>query len=382
MSSMSAVPKAIRAFALGLVRACGWVLALWRSFRFWLLITLAVIVLVVAYFVAADRSTPLTTDAYVQAYVVQVAPQVGGQVIRVHVHEGQQVEAGQPLFELDPRPFQHKVAMFEAKLVETQYHIKQLEAQLAAAKAEQRHLAAEAEYARVVHRQEKEIFDRESTTERKYVDAVQKLKAAEAAVERSASLVLDVEHALAARIGTVHASVAQVQAELAEAELNLGYTKVVAPCSGVITNLQLTEGSYAHVGQAVLACIDTRHWLVVANFRERSLEQMRPGQPALVAFQAIPGKLFPAEVQVLGYGVSQGQGIPSGLLPDVKNQTMWIPADQRFQVRLVLEQSQDSQDLPLRVGMTGSVSVYIGDDRLLTRVTRGLHTLLAWFYYL
>jgi len=176
--------------------------------------------------------------------------------------------------------------------------------------------------------------------------------------------------------------VAQVQAELAEAELNLGYSKVVAPCSGVITNLQLTEGSYAHVGEAVLTCIDTRHWLVVANFRERSLEQMRPGQPALVAFQAIPGKLFPAEVQVLGYGVSQGQGIPSGLLPDVKNQTMWIPADQRFQVRLVLDQSRDLQDLPLRVGMTGSVSVYIGDDRLLTRVTRGLHTLLAWFYYL
>ncbi|HEX4146795.1 MAG TPA: HlyD family secretion protein [Pirellulales bacterium] len=382
MLLMTALPKPAGVVAGAMARVGRSLVGLWRSFLFWLLLTLAVIVIVVAYFVAADRSTPLTTDAYVQAYVVQVAPQVGGQVIRVHVHEGQQVEAGQPLFELDPRPFEHKVALFQAKLVETQYHIKQLQAQLAAAKAEQRQLTAEADYARVVHRQEKEIFDRESTTERKYVDAVQKLRAAEAAVERSASLVDDVESALAARIGTVHASVAQVQAELAEAELNLGYSKVVAPCSGVITNLQLTEGSYAHVGQAVLTCIDTRHWLVVANFRERSLEQMRPGQPALVAFQAIPGKLFPAQVQVLGVGVSQGQGIPSGMLPDVKSQTMWIPADQRFQVRLVLDPSQQLQDVPLRVGMTGSVSVYIGNDRLLTRVTRALHTILAWFYYL
>jgi len=382
MSSIPALTKPIRSAAGVFARALGRVVRMFRSFLFWLLITAAVIVLLVVYFVAADRTTPLTTDAYVQAYVVQVAPQVGGQVVRVHVHEGQHVDAGQPLFELDPRPFEHKVAMLEAKLVETEYHIKQLQAQWAAAKAEQRQLMAEAEYARVVHRQEKEIFDRESTTERKYVDAVQKLKAAEAAVERSASQVADVEHALAARIGTVHASVAQVKAQLAEAELNLGYSKVVAPCSGVITNLQLTEGSYAHVGQAVLACIDTRHWLVVANFRERSLEQMRPGQPALVAFQAIPGRLYPAVVQAIGNGVSQGQGIPSGMLPDVKNQTMWIPAAQRFQVRLALDESPDLQDLPLRVGMTGSVSVYVGEIRFLGRVTRALHTVLAWFYYL
>ena len=270
--------------------------------------------------------------------------------------------------------------MFQAKLVETEYHIKQLQAQLAAAKAEQRQLSAEAEYARVVHRQEKEIFDRESTTERKYVDAVQKLKAAEAAVERSASLVDDVEHALAARIGTVHASVAQVKAQLAEAELNLGYSKVVAPCSGVITNLQLSEGSYAHVGQAVLACIDTRHWLVVANFRERSLEQMRPGQPALRRLSSHSRPALSGRSPSLGYGVSQGQGIPSGLLPDVKNQTMWIPAAQRFQVRLVLDDSHDGLAAAGR------------HDRQRFGLCRRrpaawprhprLHTVLAWLYYL
>ncbi len=269
--------------------------------------------------------------------------------------------------------------MLEAKLVETEYHIKQLDAQLAAAKAEQRQLAAEAEYARVVYRQEQEIFDRESTTERKYVDAVQKLKAAEAALERSASLVEDVEQALAARIGSVHASVAQVKAQLAEAELNLGYSKVVAPCSGVITNLQLSQGSYAHVGQAVLACIDTSHWLVVANFRERSLEQMKPGQPALVAFQAIPGRLYRAEVQALGYGVSQGQGIPSGLLArrqkpnhvDSGRPAISGPADRRRLARLALAGRHDRQ----RFGLCRRT-------HLLGRVTRALHTVLAWFYYL
>src|SRR5580692_6095090 len=108
----------------------------WRSFRFWLFVVAAVIVLLVAYFVAADRTTPLTTDAYVQAYVVQVAPQVGGQVVRVHVREGDRVEKGALLFELDPRPFEHRVALLKAKRVEAEQQVRQLRTQVAAARAE------------------------------------------------------------------------------------------------------------------------------------------------------------------------------------------------------------------------------------------------------
>ena len=356
-----------------------WLAVRRRSFRFWLLLVVGLIVLLVAYYVVADRYTPLTTDAFVQAYVVQVAPQVGGQVVRVCVHEGDQVHAGDLLFELDPRPFQHRVDMLRAKLIESQYQIKQLEAQRAAAQAEQRQWAAEAEYARAVHQQEEEIYKKASTTERKYLDAVQKLKASEAALERSGNLVESVEQQLAARVGPEHAVVAQVQAQLAEAELNLGYTQVHAPCDGMITNLQLSQGAYADVGQAVLTCIDTRHWLIVANFRERCLEKMRPGQPALVAFAALPGKLWPAEVASLGSGVGQGQGIPSGMLPDVKNQSAWLPVAQRFQVRLAL----DGEDRPeLRVGMTASVSVYVEETRVLGGVTDAVHTIIAWLYYL
>src|SRR5262245_58668398 len=96
-----------------LVAALGW--ALWglsrppvfvgrrvrrlaASFRFWVLVLLGLVVLLVAYYAVADRTTPLTTDAYVQAYVIQVAPQVGGQVVRVYVREGDQVKQGALLF--------------------------------------------------------------------------------------------------------------------------------------------------------------------------------------------------------------------------------------------------------------------------------------------
>jgi multidrug resistance efflux pump len=350
-----------------------------RSFLFWLCLILAAIVVLVAYYVLADRETPLTTDAYVQAYVVQVAPQVAGQVMHVYVGEGDEVRKGAPLFELDSRPFEHKVSLLEAKLVETEQQVKQLSSQHAALRAEHERLSAESDYAREVHRQEEAIYKKDATTERRYLDALQKKKAGLASVEKSARLIQHSQEAIDARIGQEHALIAEVKAQLAEAKLNLGYCRVCAPCDGTITNMQLREGAFAHIGQAVLTVIDTGHWLIVANFREKGLEQMRPGQPALVAFRGVPGRLWRARVLWIGWGVSQGQGIPSGLLPEVKDQTSWIPAEQRFQVRLALEHPDA---VPLRVGMTGSVSVYIQPDGRLNELTEAVHRFITWLYYL
>jgi multidrug resistance efflux pump len=349
------------------------------SFRFWVFATLAVLLLLIVYYALADIYTPLTTDAYVQAYVVQVAPQVGEKVVRVHVREGDRVKAGARLFELDPALFEHKVASLEAKLIEVEHQVKQLEAELAAARAGHERLVADAELAAVVHRQEQAIFKTDSTTERRYLEALQKNKASQAAVRQSAEQVRRLEEAVDARIAGEHALIAQVKAQLAEARLNLAYTRVTAPCDGLITDLQLREGAYAHTGQAVMTLIDTSHWQVVANFRENSLARLREGQAARVAFRGVPGQLVDARVVSVGWGVSQGQGVPSGQLPEVKVPTSWVPPAQRFQVRLTV----DAPDaLPLRVGMTGSVAVYTESEGVLKEVTGWWHQVLAWLYYL
>jgi multidrug resistance efflux pump len=349
------------------------------SFRFWVLATLGVVVLLVAYYALADIYTPLTTDAYVQAYVVQVAPQVGEKVVRVYVREGDRVQAGALLFELDPAVFEQKVAYLEAKLVEAVHQVKQLEAELAAARAGHERFVADADYAAAVHRQENAIFRTDSTTERRYLEARQKNKASEAAVRQSASAVRRIEDALNARVKEEHALVAQVKAQLAEARLNLAYTKVHAPCDGLITDLQLREGAYVHTGQAAMTLIDTGRWLVVANFRESSLARLREGMPAQVALRGAPGRLFDARVVSVGWGVSQGQGIPSGQLPAVKVPENWVPPAQRFQVRLTLD---DPEAVPQRVGMTGSVAVYTEPEGVLNDVTQVWHRVIAWLYYL
>jgi multidrug resistance efflux pump len=346
-----------------------------RSFRFWLLVVLAMLV---AYYVIADRDTPLTTDAYVQAYVVRVAPQVSGLVVRVHVGEGSTVRKGDILFELDHRPFQHQVEMLEAKLVTTRRDVKQLHTQLAAEEAEHRRLSAEDELAKYLFDRDNRIYQGGATTERKVTSSAQGYKASRAAVDKSARMIQFIQEAIDAQVGQENSLVAQVEAELAGARLDLEYSTVLAPADGVITNLQLREGDFAHVGEAVLSCVDRGRWLVVANYRERSLERLRPGQRALVTFRAAPGRIYGAQLFALGWGVGQGQGVPSGDLPDVPRLQNWVPPSQRFQVRLALDHPDAA---PLRVGTTCTVTTIADPASPIMPVTRFVHKIVALWYY-
>jgi multidrug efflux system membrane fusion protein len=367
-----------RTIRLAVLAPFRWIGRVLRAFRFWLLVLLVVLVVLVAYYVIADRDTPLTTDAYVQAYVVRVAPQVGNLVVRVHVGEGSTVRKGDVLFELDHRPFQHQVAMLEAKFVTTRREVKQLHTQLAAEEAEHRRLTAEDELAKYYYERDNRIYQGGATTERKFTSSAQSYKASRAAVDKSARMIQHIQEAIDARVGQANSLVAQAEAELAAARLNLEYSTVQAPCDGVITNLQLREGDFAHVGEAVLTCVDRGGWLVVANYRERSLERLRPGQRALVTFRAAPGRIYGARVFALGWGVNQGQGVPSGNLPEVPRLQNWVPPAQRFQVRLALD---DSDAAPLRVGTTCTVTTIVDPDSPIMPVTRFIHELVALWYY-
>jgi multidrug resistance efflux pump len=350
-----------------------------RSARAWILFVLLVIAALVAYYVLSDRYTPFTTDAYVQAYVIQLAPRVEGQVVQVYVRENQAVNKGELLFEIDRRPFEHRVAYLEAKREQAIKQVAQMDSELSAARADDARLVAEEAYARAVYEQEKAIFKQEATTDRKYLDAIQKNKAAQGALQRSRALVRKAEQALAARIGDEHALVAEVEAQLALARLDLDWTRVYASCDGLVTDLQLREGSYTHTGRAVMTLIDTSRWLVVGNFRENAMVRLREGQPAGVAFRGLPGQVFDARVVSIGWGVSQGQGVPSGQLPDVKVPGSWVPPAQRFPVRLTLDHTES---MPLRVGMTGSVAVYTEPEGVLNDVTRFWHQVISWLYHI
>lgn len=345
-------------------------------------IALAVLVILaalVAYFALSDRYAPYTADAYVQAYVVQVAARVDGQVIEVCVAENQEVKLGQVLFRIDPRPFEHKVAALEARLALAKSEVVQLERDLAASQAEERRLAAEEEYALAVFRQEAAIFKGEATSERRYLDATQKKKVAQATLEKHRALVRKNEDALAAKVGVEHALVAEAEAQLREAKLNLSFTTVTAPVDGYVTNVMLRSGAFATAGKPVMTCIDRNQWWVVANFRENGLENLRPGQTAGLTFNTYPGRVFSGTVETVGWGVGEGQGVPSGELPAVPGQRAWLRPAQRFQVRI-------RPDLPpavdLRVGATATVTAYAVPEHEIAEAARWWQQAVSWFDYI
>lgn len=360
----------------GLIRAMG---RLATSLRAWVLFLVGLIVTAVTYYVIASRATPMSVESYLQALVVEVAPQVAGQVVRVVVKENDRVRKGQLLFEIDPRPFERRIAQLEARLAWAIAEVAQLETDLSIARADDERVSAERDYSRVVRQQEESIFKNASTTERKFLDAMRQDKANRALLEQSRGKIKKVEQALAARAAGEHALIASVRAELELARLELLYCSVHASVDGIVTNLQLRVGAYAHKGQGMISLIDASQWLVIANYRETCFERMRIGQPALVSLRSRPGRLAPASVVSIGEGVSEGQGTPTGQLPTVKSPTGWLPPAQRFQVRLAL---LDLDDHLARVGATGVTTVYTEPNHWINPITRGYHQCLAWLDYL
>jgi len=356
------------------------------SARAWILFIILIIAFLVTYYILETRHTPFTSDAYVQAYVVQIAPRFqglsnlqGGQVVLLNVREGQAVKKGELLFEIDPRAFQQRVALLDAKMMQTTFQVVQMESELAAAKAEEARLSAEAVYTKVVYDQENMIFKGDATTERSFRSALQKHKAAEAARERAQAQMRKVEQWLAARIGEKHALVAEAEADLELARLNLEWTRVHAPANGYVTNFQLREGSYVHAGTPVLTLIDSDQWWVVANFRENALENIRPGQRVGITLNTYPGRIFPGVVQIVGWGVNQGQAAPTGTLPNIDEPRNWIRLAQRFQVWITPELPEE---YPLRVGATASVVVYTQDKYWLNQITEFWQKIVTHWDYL
>jgi multidrug resistance efflux pump len=326
------------------------------SVKAWVYFIIALIVIIVIYYVLLDHYTPYTNDAYIQAYVVQIAPQVEGPVTKVHVKNDNFVKVGQPLFEIDYRPYEYKAKQLEAKLVKTRQDIMQLESEIKAAEAVVTQSKADFLYA------QRRFDDLLPLAKKQFIPQLQldqardDLNAKKALVHKAEADLARARQALELKIDGDYAIIKEAESDLALAKYYLSQTTVNAPVDGYVTNLQLILGSYVKVGEAVITLVDANNWWIIANFQENSLERIRPEQSAELSIGTYPGKIFKGKVESIYWGVNEGQGIPSGDLPDVKNPGNWVRLAQRFPVRLILT-NIDSQ-YPLRIGGTVSVAVF------------------------
>ncbi len=182
-----------------------------------------------------------------------------------------------------------------------------------------------------------------------------------------------------------HPTTRQATESLKDAEFSLDQTNVQSPVTGLITNFQLAEGTYASPGTPIASLIDTNRWRLVAAVPENWLELIRPDDRVIFSLRNYPGQVRSGKVQSVGRGVVQGQGVPSGNLADTdprRTRQSDTPRDgQEFQVIVLLE--DDQSDQPLRVGATGRMTILAGGGfPVVNELSAIIHNILSWADFL
>ncbi len=312
-------------------------------------------------------TTHVTTDnAFVEAHVYSVSARVPGTVVAVPVKDNQFVKKGDLLMELDAIDYGVRVRNAAAGLAmaknETSGDYASVEEKKAAAsnaraRLEQAELdlrRGRALFAREVI--PKEQLDRLETARR---GATAQLQEAEEGVRRAQA-----ELGLAGT-GSKDARIAQRAAQLKEAELNLSYTKVYAPADGYVTKKSVEVGNNVQAGQPLMAVVALDDAWATANYKERQLTHVRPGQAVEFEVDTYPGRTFRGSVE----SIMAGTGAAFSLLPPENATGNYVKVVQRIPVKIVIDKASDPEHL-LRVGM--SVVPTILTERKLADILRDL----------
>jgi len=286
------------------------------------------------------RTHVSTDDAQVDGHIIPVLPKAGGFVMRVNIDENQRVKVGDTLVVLDDRDYLVRLAQTEADLsaalasVSSNARVGQAEAQVEQADANAR--KAHEDLARLAPLAAQDIVSK------------QQLDAAETAVRSSDAALAEAQPALAgadARVGAARAARDQ-------AALNLSYTRVTAPASGVVSKKTVELGQLVQPGQPLMSVVPLDDIWVTANLKETQTADVRPGDPADITVDAYPGRHFAGHVESL----SPATGAKFSLLPPDNATGNYTKVVQRLPVRVRLDGANDAQQ-PLRPGMSVVVTL-------------------------
>jgi len=300
---------------------------------------------------------PSTDDGYIDAGVVGIVAQVAGPIVDLPIFDNQAVGVGDLLFQIDPRPFQIQVDQARAQLDQTGQNITALTDEVTSAEAGVRYAQASL---RLAETQWKRVEPLAKIGALPYQDrdkAQASLDGARAGLDNAKALLAQAQDNLG-RADAGNPVIRGAVAELEAAELQLSYATVLAPVNGLVTDLDVSLGTYASVGSPILSLVDTDSWRVVGYYKETQLERIRPGQPAVVYLPAYPGVRFEGSVQGIGWGVEQQDGDGargSDGVPSVTPTVDWVRMAQRFPVRITIPDT-DSEH-PLRKGMRATVRI-------------------------
>lgn len=346
--------------------------------------------------------SPRTDDAEVIANFIGIAPQVEGPLVRLNVRDNQFVKKGDLLYVIDERPYEYALeralsdqTALEGQIADEQRKINALVSGVSVAKANVSSSEADvARWAATVEQARAEVANAEQGVSRAKaewtyannnlrrlepllakqfvtVDQVDRAKTYEIAQYEAMKQADSQLRVSQAGLQSAHAQYERSKAGLEQsksqheqahnavttleplvnqrgaresavkaARYNLHNCQVYAPFDALVTNLTISEGVYAHVGQDVFTLIDTRTWWAIGNFREGQLSHIKPGMRADVYVLSSPNVRFTGIVDSVGFGVTPDPDVIGKLdkgLPDVQRTLNWVHLASRYPVRVRVE---------------------------------------------
>jgi membrane fusion protein (multidrug efflux system) len=294
---------------------------------------------------------PSTDNAYTGADIVRIAPLVSGSVTDVYVADDQKVSAGDPLFDIDPAPYEAALrgarAQFDAA------------ANAAGTAAEDMKKAAdEMEAKRVAlvealgtYREADAAQGEGEAPSQATIDALKAVNDAQAAYKEAHeafSKAQDEELVITTPTSKLRGAAAQLD----KATEDRVKTHVVSPGDGWVAKVRVRPGAVMQAGTPAFPLIESGDWWVDANFKETDLARIKPGQPASIKLDMYPGYKISGTVE----SISPGSGAIFSVLPPENATGNWVKITQRFPVRLKITSAHDPKR-PLRVGATATVTV-------------------------
>jgi membrane fusion protein, multidrug efflux system len=308
-----------------------------------------------AYFYFTGGRYQSTDDAYAQAATVSISANVAGRVSEIEVRDNELVHRGAILFKLDDAPYRIAVSDAAAHLADTRLQIESL-------KSTYRQRQVELRAARDTQAYAQQQYDRQTRLLASGIASQAQFDQATHALDAARQQVANVQQQIGVALANLggdpniaperHPLVAQAQAALDRAQLNLSYTVIIAPTDGVVAKVeQLQVGDTIAASAPVFALVSTRDVWIEANFKEVQLARMRPGQAATVKIDRYPGRQFAATVA----SVSPSTGSQFSLLPPENATGNWVKVVQRVPVRLQL--TEVDAGFRLQGGLSADVTV-------------------------
>lgn len=316
--------------------------------------TIAVLIgaFILAVFLAMFNYLTPSGSFVVISRVMEVAPNVSGEVIEIPVKPNEPVKAGAVLFRIDPAPFQYKVNQLDASLAQARQQVRQLKANYEQATANVDGLTKQLAYHTQRLSDYRRLVNEDAQAEFKLQDVQVQYDTVEFQLQAAKATQLGAQLAMESEIGGVNTTVAQIQAQLDHAKWELEQTTIRAVGDGVATIIALSVGDRAMPARPVMSFIVADDVVITGMFPPNGFRTIKPGAQVKLVFDDDPGRIHEATVTAIPQGVGQGQIAVSGTLARVGS----IGGAKVYPAAISIPKTIDRGQL--RLGMPGTATVF------------------------